>query len=155
MDLHDNQLESLPDTLSDLTRLTRLNLGHNRLTDLPRAIYSLKELQVLQMNNNQIEIVDEKICEVNMLNNLNLAHNKIKVKNYNKQRISQLSPVTFSEPARQSWIFDEGDSSQFGEQLSGEHSTGDFLHDGTDEPGSHQQQSVGNSLDPERFESFR
>ena len=79
MDLHDNHLESLPDTLAELTRLTRLNLGHNRLTTLPPAIFSLKELQVLQMNNNQIESVDEKICEVNMLNNLNLAHNKIKV----------------------------------------------------------------------------
>ena len=81
MDLHDNQLESLPDSLSELTRLTRLNLGHNRLTTLPRAIYSLNELQVLQINNNQIESIDEQICEINMLNNLNLAHNKIKVNN--------------------------------------------------------------------------
>ena len=88
MDLHDNQLESLPDTLSELTRLTRLNLGHNRLTALPGAVYSLKELQVLQMNNNQIESIDDKICEVNMLNNLNLAHNKIKVNHFN---ISDLS----------------------------------------------------------------
>ena len=75
--------------LAGSNRLTRLNLGHNRLTDLPRAIYSLKELQVLQMNNNQIEIVDEKICEVNMLNNLNLAHNKIKV----DYRYFQKSPL--------------------------------------------------------------
>ena len=47
---------------------------------MPRAIYKLKELQVLQLNNNQIEGIDEQICEINMLNNLNLAHNKIKVK---------------------------------------------------------------------------
>ena len=47
---------------------------------MPRAIYKLKELQVLQLNNNQIESIDEQICEINMLNNLNLAHNKIKVK---------------------------------------------------------------------------
>ena len=47
---------------------------------MPRAIYSLKELQVLQLNNNQIESIEEEICEVNMLSNLNLAHNKIKVR---------------------------------------------------------------------------
>ena len=66
--------------MAELSRLTRLNLGHNRLTAMPRAIYKLKELQVLQLNNNQIESIDEQICEINMLNNLNLAHNKIKVK---------------------------------------------------------------------------
>ena len=35
LDLHDNQLESLPDSVSALTRLTKLNLSHNRLTLLP------------------------------------------------------------------------------------------------------------------------
>ena len=66
--------------MSQLTRLTKLNLGHNRLTALPPAVYALKELQFLQLNNNQIERIDEQVCELNMLNNLNLAHNKIKVR---------------------------------------------------------------------------
>ena len=38
LDLHDNQLETLPDSISALTRLTKLNLSHNRLTSLPQGM---------------------------------------------------------------------------------------------------------------------
>ena len=38
LDLHDNQLETLPDSISALTRLTKLNLSHNRLASLPQGM---------------------------------------------------------------------------------------------------------------------
>lgn len=78
LDLHDNQLESLPDSVSALARLTKLNLSHNRLTSLPPGIYDLLELHNLSASNNQIEAVDERIADLNRLVSLDLAHNKLK-----------------------------------------------------------------------------
>ena len=63
--------------------------------------------------------------------------------------------LTFSEPPWYSGISDESDNSELVQQLSGEHSTRDLLHDGPGQSGPHQQQSHGDSLDSERFESFR
>ena len=79
LDLHDNQLESLPDSISDLSRMTKLNLSHNRLTVVPPGLYNMLELHHLQLNNNQITEIDDRICDVNMLVTLDLAHNKLKV----------------------------------------------------------------------------
>ena len=79
LDLHDNQLETLPDSISTLTRMTKLNLSHNRLTALPPGIFSMLELHSLLASNNQVEEIDDRICDLNMLVNLDLAHNKLKV----------------------------------------------------------------------------
>ena len=59
--------------------MTKLNLSHNRLTEIPTGVYNMLELHHLQLNNNQISEMDDRICDVNMLVNLDLAHNKLKV----------------------------------------------------------------------------
>ena len=79
LDIHDNQLESLPDSIGDLQRMSKLNLSHNRFKEIPQGVFLMKELRVLQLSNNNIEIVDEKVGDLNMLNNFDLANNVIKV----------------------------------------------------------------------------
>lgn len=51
LDLHDNQIASLPDTLAELQQLTKLNISHNKLTGLPESVFALKNLRVLQVGN--------------------------------------------------------------------------------------------------------
>ena len=48
LDLHDNQLASLPDSLAELGQLTKLNISHNRFPLLPAPVFALKNLRVLQ-----------------------------------------------------------------------------------------------------------
>jgi len=77
LDLHDNQLEDLPDELGDLRSMTRLNLSHNRFSRIPNGIFQMIDLRVLQLNNNKIELVDERLGDVNMLHQLDLANNHL------------------------------------------------------------------------------
>ena len=80
MDLHDNQLDMLPDSICELQMMSKLNLSHNRFKEIPEGVYGMKDLRVLQLNNNKIDCIDDKISELNMLNTFDLANNNIKVK---------------------------------------------------------------------------
>ena len=46
LDLSDNQLVSLPDSIGTLKKLQRLNLNQNKLSSLPASIQQLKALKV-------------------------------------------------------------------------------------------------------------
>ncbi|KAJ3852386.1 hypothetical protein EV368DRAFT_41127 [Lentinula lateritia] len=52
LDLHKNQITSLPKTFGDLTRLTTLDLSHNSLTSLPSNLFTFPELSVLNISHN-------------------------------------------------------------------------------------------------------
>lgn len=78
LDLHDNQLDMLPDSICELQKMSKLNLSHNRFKEIPEGVYGLKDLRVLQLNNNKIDCIDDKISELNMLNTFDLANNNIK-----------------------------------------------------------------------------
>jgi len=78
LDIHDNQLETLPETIGNLERLNKLNLSHNRFQVMPVGLYKLRELRNLQMNNNRLEEIGEKISDLDMLSYLDLSHNSLK-----------------------------------------------------------------------------
>lgn len=50
--LHNNQLISVPDTFADLSFLTNLDLSHNQLTTLPDILFALPELTNLNLSHN-------------------------------------------------------------------------------------------------------
>uniref|UniRef100_A0A3B3UKR6 Uncharacterized protein n=1 Tax=Poecilia latipinna TaxID=48699 RepID=A0A3B3UKR6_9TELE len=50
-----------PASLSNLTRLRKLNLSHNLMTHLPGCIYSMKALVFLDLSCNRLENVAENI----------------------------------------------------------------------------------------------
>jgi hypothetical protein len=56
--LSDNQIAELPETIGNLNRLRKLilgrNYGGNRLTDLPAALWQLKELDELELTHNPL-----------------------------------------------------------------------------------------------------
>lgn len=55
LDLGYNRLSNLPDTLGRLSRLQRLILNNNQLTDVPTSLSELKHLQLLDLKENPLQ----------------------------------------------------------------------------------------------------
>ncbi len=54
LELQENMLEALPDSLARLTNLRYLNLNKNRLRSLPTSICSITTLQAINVTDNQV-----------------------------------------------------------------------------------------------------
>ncbi|KAM9699234.1 uncharacterized protein ACNS7B_003529, partial [Menidia menidia] len=61
LSLADNQLTSLPASLSSLTRLRKLNLSHNLIAHVPGCVYSMRALVFLDLAYNRLENLAENI----------------------------------------------------------------------------------------------
>jgi GTPase SAR1 family protein len=77
LNLTDNRLSTLPESISTLTNLNVLNLNNNRLSTLPESISTLTNLNVLDLENNQLTTLPESISTLTNLNTLNLSYNQL------------------------------------------------------------------------------
>ncbi|XP_023214444.1 leucine-rich repeat-containing protein 40-like [Centruroides sculpturatus] len=59
-------------------KLIELNLGFNKLTNLPAFLGSCPHLTYLDLRNNQIESVPEEFVSLEMLREINLSYNRFK-----------------------------------------------------------------------------
>ncbi|NCA28483.1 MAG: leucine-rich repeat domain-containing protein [Proteobacteria bacterium] len=75
LDLSDNQITSLPETIGNLTSLQELYLSENQLTSLPETIGNLNSLQILNLSDNQITSLPETIGNLTSLQRLFLINN--------------------------------------------------------------------------------
>eukprot|EP00002_Diphylleia_rotans_P017374 TRINITY_DN3371_c0_g1_i6.p1 TRINITY_DN3371_c0_g1~~TRINITY_DN3371_c0_g1_i6.p1 ORF type:complete len:871 (+),score=249.81 TRINITY_DN3371_c0_g1_i6:1108-3720(+) len=72
LDLHGNQLSSLPEDFSKLTNLTFLWISENKFNQLPEPISSLKQLKMLYLYDNPITELPpwlgnlERLCRLNI-----------------------------------------------------------------------------------------
>ena len=57
LDVHDNQLDALPDEIGALVSMRSLNLGNNRLASLPYTLGQLSALTILLAENNNIAVL--------------------------------------------------------------------------------------------------
>ncbi|MBD2533862.1 leucine-rich repeat domain-containing protein [Nostoc flagelliforme FACHB-838] len=71
------ELTEIPEAIASLTQLQVLNLGNNQLSQLPEAIASLTQLQVLFLYSNQLNILPEVITYLTHLRTLSLSNNKL------------------------------------------------------------------------------
>uniref|UniRef100_G3NBF2 Leucine rich repeat containing 40 n=1 Tax=Gasterosteus aculeatus aculeatus TaxID=481459 RepID=G3NBF2_GASAC len=78
LDLHDNQLRSLPGALGELQELQQLRLSHNKLTSLPIEVCTLKNLCSITLQQNQLESLPDEMGQLEKLTHLDLSHNHLK-----------------------------------------------------------------------------
>ncbi|XP_030289354.1 leucine-rich repeat-containing protein 40 [Sparus aurata] len=79
LDLHDNQLSSLPGALGELQELYQLRLSHNQLRSLPVEVCTLKNLCSLTLQQNLLESLPEELGQLENLTELDLSYNNLKV----------------------------------------------------------------------------
>ncbi|XP_015734120.1 E3 ubiquitin-protein ligase LRSAM1 isoform X2 [Coturnix japonica] len=75
LDLHDNQLASLPADIGQLTSLQVLNLERNLLKCLPQSIGDLAQLQILNVKGNKLRELPATVSGLRSLRTLNISEN--------------------------------------------------------------------------------
>ncbi|XP_015500373.1 E3 ubiquitin-protein ligase LRSAM1 isoform X2 [Parus major] len=75
LDLHDNQLASLPADIGQLTALQVLNLEKNLLKSLPQSIGDLAQLQVLNVKGNKLRELPRSVSGLRSLQALDVSGN--------------------------------------------------------------------------------
>ncbi|XP_068020180.1 E3 ubiquitin-protein ligase LRSAM1 isoform X1 [Melanerpes formicivorus] len=78
LDLHDNQLASLPADIGQLTSLQVLNLERNLLTCLPQSIGDLAQLQLLNVKGNRLKELPGTVSGWRRLRALHLSGNALR-----------------------------------------------------------------------------
>ncbi|NWT71078.1 LRSM1 ligase, partial [Prunella himalayana] len=77
LDLHDNQLASLPADIGQLTALQVLNLERNLLKSLPQSIGDLAQLQVLNVKGNKLRELPGSVSGLRRLRALDVSGNEL------------------------------------------------------------------------------
>ena len=73
-----NKLTELP-SVATLKNLSRLDVSHNQLIELPDGIYELEHLAEIDASNNQIAAIDANVSKLTSLKVLSLNVNKIEL----------------------------------------------------------------------------
>ena len=76
-DLSHKHLTQLPPEIAKIKNLTTLNLSYNQLTQLPPEITELNNLTTLNLSYNQLTQLPPEITELKNLTTLNLSHNHL------------------------------------------------------------------------------
>ena len=77
LDLHNNEIKSLPENISEMEHLQVLNLERNKLLKLPSSIDQLIHLQTLNIKSNRFHAFPEDVCKLKSLRTLDISDNKI------------------------------------------------------------------------------
>ena len=77
LDLSNNNLEHLPESIGNLTNLQILYLLSNELESLPESIGNLTNLQILYLHDNNLESLPESIGNLTNLQDLDLNENDL------------------------------------------------------------------------------
>ena len=78
LELTFNQLESIPESIGRLTKLTHLDLKYNRLKSIPETLGSLTRLGELHLRGNRLESMPESLGNLRQLTLLDLSDNQLK-----------------------------------------------------------------------------
>ena len=77
LNLYDNDIKKLPDSIGSLNSLEFLKLPNNKLTALPESFMKLTSLKTLDLSWNNITELPEWISSLSSLEELNLRGNKL------------------------------------------------------------------------------
>jgi leucine-rich repeat protein SHOC2 len=79
LDLYQQRIEKLPDSIGNLTDLVSLRCVGNRLTSLPDSIGNLTSLRELRLYKNQLKTLPDSIANLQNLTWLSLSLNQLKI----------------------------------------------------------------------------
>ncbi|XP_052789874.1 E3 ubiquitin-protein ligase LRSAM1-like isoform X2 [Mya arenaria] len=77
LDLHNNEIRSVPKEIAELQSLQVLNLENNKLKRIPSTIGQLKCLQTLNVKGNHLKELPDSVCELKSLRNLDIRENLV------------------------------------------------------------------------------
>ncbi|XP_076211231.1 E3 ubiquitin-protein ligase LRSAM1 isoform X2 [Aptenodytes patagonicus] len=77
LDLHDNQLASIPADIGQLTSLQVLNLERNLLKCLPQSVGDLAQLQMLNVKGNKLKELPATVSGLRSLRTLDISENML------------------------------------------------------------------------------
>ncbi|MDE5124397.1 MAG: leucine-rich repeat domain-containing protein, partial [Trichodesmium sp. St19_bin1] len=77
LDLSMNQLRTIPKSISQLSNLTELDLSMNQLRTIPKSISQLSNLKELNLSGNQLITIPESISQLSNLTVLDLSMNEL------------------------------------------------------------------------------
>ncbi|KAM7046696.1 LOW QUALITY PROTEIN: leucine-rich repeat-containing protein 40 [Acridotheres tristis] len=77
LDVHDNQLTSLPSALGQLENLQKLDVSHNQLRSLPEELLQLPRLRSLLVQHNQLSQLPEGLGQLLSLEELDVSNNQL------------------------------------------------------------------------------
>lgn len=76
--INNYSIDTLPDSIGELSHLKVLDLSNNSLKYLPKEIGNLKNLEILDLRNNQIEELPIEISFLKRLESLYISNNRLK-----------------------------------------------------------------------------
>ncbi|XP_073496666.1 E3 ubiquitin-protein ligase LRSAM1 isoform X2 [Phyllobates terribilis] len=77
LDLHDNQITSIPADIGQLKSLRVLNMERNVLRSLPDSIGDLVQLQTLNVKGNKLKLLPPTVGGLRCLRTLNISENRL------------------------------------------------------------------------------
>ncbi|KAI8987086.1 hypothetical protein BDB01DRAFT_842491 [Pilobolus umbonatus] len=94
LDLSHNKLQDIPDCIDQLKNLTHFKLSHNNLTDLPESIWNLSKLTYLDISYTGITEISGKIGTLVQLSMLDVSATEIKAVPAELLRLSRINIKT-------------------------------------------------------------
>ncbi|XP_009948778.1 PREDICTED: leucine-rich repeat-containing protein 40, partial [Leptosomus discolor] len=77
LDVHDNQLTSLPSALGQLENLQKLDVSHNKLKSIPEELMQLSCLKSLLLHHNELSHLPDGFGQLASLEELDLSNNHL------------------------------------------------------------------------------
>ncbi|NWI58995.1 LRC40 protein, partial [Calyptomena viridis] len=77
LDVHDNQLTSLPSALGQLENLQKLDVSHNKVRSLPEELLRLPRLRSLFLQHNELSHLPQGLGQLLSLEELDVSNNQL------------------------------------------------------------------------------
>ncbi|MBD3211353.1 MAG: leucine-rich repeat protein [Candidatus Lokiarchaeota archaeon] len=96
IELYDNNIEILPNSIGELTQVRDLSIHNNQLQDLPETFSQLKLLEHLDISWNNLEVIPREIFDMCSIKTINLSGNKIKTIPKSIKNLKNLKEIDIS-----------------------------------------------------------
>ena len=113
-----HRLDSLPDQIGNLVKLTELSLQNNWLTKIPNKICKLRNLQILKLSNNFLLKLPSDIDNLHNISELYIDSNRIRTLPVGIKHLKKLKFINFEKNFSNLSGYDMIEKKQFKEFLN-------------------------------------